>query len=236
MGGCMHQHAGTSPSPFPQCARGSRTALRRALLLALPLTALLAHDARAQSQCQSLQLAAASEAARRKAVCAARAAAAGTAVDARCLALADARLGTRARAWRLSDRGRRRRGKDDRRRLRRDLDPGAHRTAVALLRHRGALLGEPDDRRVVVRARDLRNARRSGKRLGRCHGRLRTGTGHRRPVLRPGRRLLRRVAGRRPGDLRRRRRHLPRDRRVRSRRLLQHALRPTPAAHRAGRG
>jgi len=92
----MQQHTGTRPSPCQQRARGSRTAVRRALLLALPVIALLAHDALAQSQCLSLQLAAAGEAARRKAVCAARAAAAGTAVDERCLALAEARL---ARGW-----------------------------------------------------------------------------------------------------------------------------------------
>jgi hypothetical protein len=62
------------------------------------LVALVARDAGAQirSQCQALQLAAAGEAARRKATCASRAAAAGMAVDERCLALADARL---VRSW-----------------------------------------------------------------------------------------------------------------------------------------
>lgn len=94
----MHDPTGTRPSGRPPRARGAQVAPSRALLLASLLLALVARDAGAQgaSQCLSLQLAAAGEAARRKVVCAARAAALGTDVDERCLALADARL---ARSW-----------------------------------------------------------------------------------------------------------------------------------------
>jgi len=66
------------------------------LLVALVLLALPAAPARAQSRCAHLQYAAAGEAARRKAHCAARAATLGSPLDAACRALADARL---ARRW-----------------------------------------------------------------------------------------------------------------------------------------
>jgi hypothetical protein len=65
-------------------------------MAAVILVPALAASAGAQSRCAQLQFAAAGEAARRKAVCAARAAAFGAPVDAACLALADARL---ARRW-----------------------------------------------------------------------------------------------------------------------------------------
>lgn len=92
----MPQRRGSRPLPCPERSRRSSQAPFAALLLALALVAVAAREARAQSQCQAMQLASAGEAARRKAVCAARAAATGTAVDERCLALADARL---ARSW-----------------------------------------------------------------------------------------------------------------------------------------
>lgn len=78
-------------NPRPVCRRAGGV-----LLVVVAVVTLVAASARAQSRCAQLQYAAAGEGARRKADCAARAAALGAPLDARCLALADERL---ARRW-----------------------------------------------------------------------------------------------------------------------------------------